>query len=143
MTRIPMDNVGTKGLVKDLDDYSVDLDAWTEGKNIRFNDNKAIKFLGDQEVFKSPMVPPYFAMPVQDADSVFWLYAGLSKVFTFGSATHTNITRVKASPSFVPAASELEISVTVPAVYPGVNRDVPVVNLTITPTAPSIAVAPV
>jgi hypothetical protein len=136
-----MDDVGTRGIVKDLDDHSVALEAWTDGKNVRFNDNTVIKFLGDQIVFDTPQVPPYFAMPVQDADSIFWIYAGLSKVFTFGSAVHTNITRVKTSPEFEVPQGNLAISTSVPSVYPGVNRDTPLVNLTITTTAPSVVVA--
>ncbi|KKK66342.1 hypothetical protein LCGC14_2965060 [marine sediment metagenome] len=138
MTRIPMNDLGTKGIVKDLDAHSLPLDVWSEGRNIRFDDNKAVKFRGEEIVFASPSVPPYFAMPVQTADSVLWIYAGLSKAYVFQGGTHTNITRIKTSPSFIPPPGELIISLTIPSRYPGVDRPVPVEQLTITTSAPTV-----
>ena len=116
MTRIPMDDLGTEGIVKDLPDHSLPLDVCSGGQNVRFNDNKAMKFLGDRLVFNPPAVPPYFAMPVQTADKVFWMYAGLSKVYSFEGGVHTNITRIKTSPDFEPAGISLIISLTAPTV---------------------------
>lgn len=117
MTRIPMRDVGTKGIIKDLDDHALPLDVWSEGQNIRFDDNKAIKFLGDKTVFRAPSVPPYFAMPVQTQDNVFWLYLGLSKAFAYQGGTHTPITRIKTSPTFMlPGLMKLEISTTAPTI---------------------------
>ena len=141
MTRIPMNDVGTEGIVKDLDDHSLPLNAWSNGQNVRFDDNKAIKFKGDTLVFNPPAVPPYFAMSVQTADDVFWLYAGLSKVYAFQAGTHSNITRIKTSPSFISPPSELSISSLAPVIE--IRAVVPVEQLAITPTAPSIAIAPV
>lgn len=141
MTRIPMNDVGTVGLVKDLDDFALPLDAWSGGQNIRFNNNNVVKFLGDKTVFNPPSVPPYFAMPVQTADTIFWLYAGLSKVYVIQGGTHTNITRIKTSPSFIPSPRELEISTTAPSIFPGVNITIPLINLTLTTSAPSVVVA--
>ena len=48
MTRIPMDNLGTEGIVKDLPDHALPLDTWAGGQNVRLNDNKARQFLGDR-----------------------------------------------------------------------------------------------
>ena len=143
MTRIPMNDLGTKGIVKDLDEHSLPLNVWSEGRNVRFDDNKAVKFLGEKVVFDKPAVPPYFAMPVRTADNVFWIYAGLSKVYVFQGGTHTNITRIKTSPSFVPPPMELVISLTAPSRYPGVNYPTPVEQLTITTSAPTVVVAPI
>ncbi|KKN74539.1 hypothetical protein LCGC14_0389560 [marine sediment metagenome] len=121
MVKIPFDDVGTVGINKDLDDHALPLSAWTAGRNIRFNDNKAEKFLGHELVFNPPAIPPYWAMPVLTADNVFWIYAGLTKVYAFQGGTHSNITRIKTSPEF----------------------EIPPSELTITTTAPSVAVAPV
>ena len=56
-------------------------------------------------------------MPVQTQDNVFWLYAGLGKVFVYQGGAHTNITRVKTSPNFdLPALTNLVITTTAPTV---------------------------
>jgi hypothetical protein len=111
-----MDNLGTEGIVSDLKAHALPLDTWSAGQNVRFNDNEVIKFLGDKEVFSRPSVPPYFAMPVQTADDVLWLYAGLSKVYASQTGGHTNITRIKTSPEFTVPRINLTITTSVPSV---------------------------
>ncbi len=116
MAKIPFDDVGTVGINRDLEDHALPLSAWTAGKNIRFKDNKGVKFSGDEVVFNPPSVPPYWAMAARTADQVFWIYTGLSKVFTFVGGAHTNITRIKTSPEFTVPPSELSISTTMPTI---------------------------
>ncbi len=116
MTKVPFDDVGTVGINRDLEDHSLPLSAWTAGQNVRFADNKAMKMLGDEIVFDSPAVPPYWAMPVHTPHNVFWIYAGLSKVFVVLGSTHTNITRIRTSPELLVPPSELVLSTTAPTV---------------------------
>jgi hypothetical protein len=114
MARLPVDGVGTVGINRDLPDHGLPPNVWSAGQNIRFKNDKASKTQGDLEVFLSPAVPPYWAMPIQTQATVFWLYAGLSKVYVVEGGTHTNITRIKTSPTFEPPARQLTISTTAP-----------------------------
>jgi len=95
MPRIPIHNIGSIGIVKDLPSHLLAPEAWSDGQNMRFQDNKAVKFLGHSAVLDPPTVAPYWALAVQTAIATFWAYTGLAKVYTVDEGgTHTEITRV-------------------------------------------------
>lgn len=94
MARITINNIGTVGINLDLPPDTLPPEVWTAGKNVRFRDGKVQKFPGDKLVFDPPSVAPYWAMPVQTKDDIFWLYMGLAKANNFKGGTHTDITRV-------------------------------------------------
>ena len=81
------------GINRDLTDHKLPPEIWTEARNIRFEDNKAIKFLGHTPVFDPPTIPPYWALAIPTATSHFWLYAGQDDVYTVTGGVHTKITR--------------------------------------------------
>jgi hypothetical protein len=51
MPRIPNLNLGDIGIVSDLDPHLIPVNAWSEGKNVRFKDNAVEKFSGHTSVF--------------------------------------------------------------------------------------------
>ena len=94
MPRIPVHDIGTIGIIRDVPAHLLVPEAWSNGQNVRFQDNKVLKFKGHTTVFDPPSIVPYWALAAQTATDVFWLYAGLDKVFTVEqSGTHTDITR--------------------------------------------------
>lgn len=94
---ISFDNLGSIGVVRDTPDYELPYNAWSAVQNIRFDDGKAIKFQGHEEVYATPSVAPYHAMPVPTATDYYWVYSGLAKVYATDGTTHSNITRQTAS----------------------------------------------
>jgi hypothetical protein len=92
------------GVVKDIPPHLLPPEAWTDARNIRFQDNKALKFDGHRAVFDPPGVAPYWALGVPTAASYFILYAGLAKVRTIEGVTHSDITR--ASGDYTGAATD-------------------------------------
>jgi len=94
MPRVPISNVGSVGIIKDIPSHLLAPEAWSDGQNVRFQDNKVHKFLGDSLIFDPPTVAPYWAMEAQTASASFWMYTGLDDVYTVEtSGTHTKITR--------------------------------------------------
>ena len=93
MPLIPFENVGKFGVVKAISPYDLPPEAWSDGQNVRFHDNKVKKFRGHQSVFGSPTVAPYFIMYAPNATQSLWLYGGLSKVYATDMSTHYDITR--------------------------------------------------
>ncbi len=93
MARIPIHNIGSVGVVKDVPPHLLPPEAWTDARNVRFQDNKAVKFDGQRAVFDPPGVAPYWALGVPTPTSYFTLYAGLAKVRTIQGVTHSDITR--------------------------------------------------
>lgn len=94
MARIPIFNVGSVGVIRDLPDHLLPPEAWSDGKNMRMRDNKVVKFTGEMAVFDPPTVAPYFAMGLISATDYHILYMGLEKAYSVNSGgTHTNRTR--------------------------------------------------
>lgn len=93
MTIVRFDSVGGAGIIKDVNPYELAPEAWSEGQNVRFRYGRVHKFLGHQAVFGSASVAPYWLLPVQTPTTHYWVYGGLTKVYTTDMSTHFNITR--------------------------------------------------
>lgn len=93
--RVP--NCGSVGVVKDLSQHELPINAWTDAQNIRFLDGYAYQFYGHGEVYNSPAVVPYHVVSAKTAATQYWLYASDKKVYAVtnsgGVAVHTNLTR--------------------------------------------------
>lgn len=90
---IPIGPAGSVGLVKDTQSHELPLAAWTAGLNVRFEDGKALRIAGQQEVFGVPSGAPIFAIPLRTTSADFWVYASLTKLYATDGATHEDITR--------------------------------------------------
>lgn len=94
MSIVPVTDIDKIGIVQDVPDYELPLNAWTYGRNVRFRDGKVEKFRGHNVALDPPSVAPFWLLHTYTAagDSV-WLYAGLTKVFVASGGVHTDITR--------------------------------------------------
>jgi len=95
MVRVPINNVGAIGVIRDTDqpEHALPPNAFSSATNIRFQDNKAIKFTGHSAVFGTPTVAPEWAIAIPTSTSLHWLYASLTAVYDLDGSTHTDITR--------------------------------------------------
>jgi hypothetical protein len=92
--RVPVKNIAATGVVTDQRDYMLEPNAWTGARNVRFADGMLMRGLGSQYVLDPPSVAPYWLLHCFDSSrSPHWLYAGLGKVYTFTSGSHTDITK--------------------------------------------------
>lgn len=90
-------NSGAVGLNKDQPPHTLPPEAWTNGLNVKFAKEGVVNSPGDQDVFGTPGVVPYFLLPVPTATDTFWLYTSLAKAYVYNAGVHTNITRQTAS----------------------------------------------
>lgn len=96
MARIPVNMVGRVGVVQgtDIAIHMLPVEVWSAGKNVRFQNNRVVKFSGHSQVFGTPSVAPYWAMPVPAALTDYWVYASLTAIYAVDAdSVHTNITR--------------------------------------------------
>ncbi len=94
---IPVENIGSIGIVSDVSPEKLPKEAWSAGQNVRFRENTVRKAKGWSEPVGTPTVVPYWLLPYRTTTDSFWVYAGLTKVYVTDGTTHTNITRQTAS----------------------------------------------
>lgn len=99
LIRVP--NCGQLGVIQDLSQHELPINAWTDASDIRFLDGYVYQTYGYGEVYDSPSIIPYHVLPVIIGSARYWLYASLTKIYcttiTAGAAVHTNLTRQTAS----------------------------------------------
>jgi hypothetical protein len=88
------DNAGAAGIINDLPPHDLPPEAWSDGKNVRFDERSVSKFLGTTNIFDPPTVAPYWLLPVQSAGVNYWIYAGLVNVYVTDGTLHKNISKV-------------------------------------------------
>lgn len=78
------------GVIKDTPGYALPNNAFTTADNIRFIDGHAEKFLGHSS-FVTPSVAPYFLLPLQRTATFYWIYAGLTAIYSTNGNVHNNM----------------------------------------------------
>ncbi len=92
--RIPIGPAGSVGIITDIPAHELPPDAWSNGRNVKFWQGRAEKAKGYATLFGTPSIAPYWLLPAQTPTNVYWLYAGLLKVYvTDMVGGHFNITR--------------------------------------------------
>lgn len=93
--KIPWPSIAKLGIVRDVKDYLLPLNAWTEGRGIRFQDEGIVRSKGYQEVMQGCPVAPYWLLHAFDlARESHWLVAGLGKVYDYSAGGYTEITKL-------------------------------------------------
>ena len=82
-----------KGMIKDTNDTALPNEFFSHTQNARFEDNAAKKVLGQDQVFGTPTVAPYFALNWSTGANNYWFYAGSAKIYRYDGSSHTNFTR--------------------------------------------------
>ena len=97
MAIIRVPNCGEIGVIQDLSQHELPINACTDAQNIRFLDGYVNQFFGHGQVYGTPSVIPYHVLPVSIGSARYWIYAPLEKIYavtiTGGVAVHTNLTR--------------------------------------------------
>lgn len=97
MVFIPIQNIGSFGVMQETPAHRLPPEAWTRALNVRFVDKRAQKIGGHANVMGTPSVAPGFIMVVDNDGDIFWLYASAvgagSKVYAFNSGTHADISQ--------------------------------------------------
>jgi hypothetical protein len=98
MAIVPVLNVGEFGVNKDLSNYSLPMNAWSDANNIRFLDGTAQQFYGYSDVYATPSFAPQYLLNLTVSGVRYWVYATATKCYAVKSVsdvvTHTDITHV-------------------------------------------------
>lgn len=92
MPNVVFDKAGASGLILDQKAHAIPMDAWSNAQNIRFNRGRAMRFSGDQAVFGTPTVDPYWLQYWSDSQEIYWFYANAAKVYRTDGSSHINVT---------------------------------------------------
>lgn len=96
MPIVPAPKVGEFGINQDSQAQELPINAWSNGANVRFRDGALERMKGEQKVFDTPLVTPYWLQPYYTATNQYWIHAGLAKVYadnyTAGAPVRTDIT---------------------------------------------------
>ena len=82
-----------KGMIKDTNDTVLPNEYFSHTQNARFEDNAAKKVLGQDQVFGTPTVAPYFALNWTTGANSYWFYAGSAKIYRYDGSSHSDFTR--------------------------------------------------
>jgi hypothetical protein len=98
MTIVHIDNVGSQGIIQDTKPYDLPVEAWSSGQNIRFTENAAEKFKGQESIFGTPGAAPHWLLPWQVPTEFRWIYPSTDKIYYTNGLSHTDITRYSVTP---------------------------------------------
>ena len=96
MPNLPIENVGRFGFETDKQPYELEVEAWSEAKNIRFNALGAKKFTGHKLVYTTTMLhDPYwlFSWPSSASPGFSWLYPSFTRMARIIGTAHSDVTR--------------------------------------------------
>ncbi|MDE1997656.1 MAG: hypothetical protein KGI52_01885 [Burkholderiales bacterium] len=88
--------LGQYGINKDVQPQELPKNAWSDGANIRFRNGAMERMKGEQQVFASPSVTPYWLQAYYQGGKRYWVHAGLANVFVDDGTTRTDITPTSA-----------------------------------------------
>lgn len=94
---IEIHHAGRHGIIRDMPAHLLPPEAWSDGGNVRFNDDKAIRFKGHEAAFDPPTIAPYWLLQCPTARDINWLYAGLADVYSYDNGAHTRISKSAAA----------------------------------------------
>ncbi len=95
--QLDVDAAGAVGVAKDLSPHRLPPNAWTDARNMKFDNVKALRVEGYTQPASVPPIATYGLFPFFDGQTTFWLMPGLEKTYVFDGATYTNVTRQTAS----------------------------------------------
>ena len=94
MARIPINQLGSIGVVRDIVNQFLPPQAWTNANNMRMRGDGAVRISGDIQVFDTPSVAPKWAMGVPGiSNEYFWLYSDGAAVHCYNGTAHADITQ--------------------------------------------------
>jgi len=91
---IQINEAGALGVIAERPPHELPFNAWSAGGNVRFRNNLAEKFMGEEVVFSPSSNGAYYLLQVSDATTDFWLQAGLEDVYVWNGSVHSDITNV-------------------------------------------------
>lgn len=84
--------LGQYGINKDVQPQELPDNAWSDGANMRFRNGAMERMKGDQKLYATPTVTPYWLQSYYQGTNKYVVHAGIAKVFADNGTTRTDIT---------------------------------------------------
>lgn len=84
--------LGQYGISKDVQPQELAENVWSDGANVRFRNGAMERMKGEQKIFDTPTVTPYWLQPYYQGGKRYWVHAGLAAVFADDGTARTTIT---------------------------------------------------
>ena len=96
----PVDDLAKFGIICDQLPMQLPPNAWSAGANIRFKDQKVVKFTGHEEFFDTGLnwdggtgEIVYYALPYHDGTDALWIFCGLKDIYGTDGSAKKELTR--------------------------------------------------
>lgn len=96
MARVTVPLCGEFGLIKDIPNQEIPPNAWSDAANIRFREGAAERFRGEQKLFDTPAVTPYWLQQYNQGGKRWWVHAGLNAIYADDGVARQTITPASA-----------------------------------------------
>jgi hypothetical protein len=98
MPIIHIDGLGSKGINRDIEPAHLEPEYWSDGKNVRFLNQRVQKFLGTEEVYESwnlgaGYTCPQWLLPWDDVGTPYWFAPGTAKIIRMENGSTVDVTR--------------------------------------------------
>lgn len=93
MALIQVDSVGQVGIVKETSPWNLPPNVWSDGNNVKTEENSIKKCPGYSEVLKTCPVAPHYVTQISLGTPEFWIVGGLTTIYAYdntGSSTALN-----------------------------------------------------
>lgn len=84
--------LGQIGLNYDAEAQELPDNAWSDAANVRFRHGQVERMKGEQKIFTTPSVAPYWLQPYYQGGKRYWVHAGVNAVFADDGTSRTTIT---------------------------------------------------
>ena len=93
MALIQVDSVGQVGIVKETSPWNLPPNVWSDGNNVKTEENSIKKCPGYSEVLKTCPVAPHYVTQISLGTPEYWIVGGLATIYAYdntGSSTALN-----------------------------------------------------
>ena len=93
MALIQVDSVGQVGIVKETSPWNLPPNVWSDGNNVKTEENSIKKCPGYSEVLKTCPVAPHYVTQISLGTPEYWIVGGLTTIYAYdntGSSTALN-----------------------------------------------------
>ena len=93
MALIQVDSVGQVGIVKETSPWNLPPNVWSDGNNVKTEENSIRKCPGYSEVLKTCPVAPHYVTQISLGTPEYWIVGGLTTIYAYdntGSSTALN-----------------------------------------------------
>ena len=101
MPILQVDNLGQGGIITDVPAHELPINAFSNGNNVRLEDDGIVRTLGDKTVLATTTADIFHLMPWQQPTTYKWFGFGSTDAYLYDATTETEVTRTTGGADYV------------------------------------------